>query len=588
MNTTSKTPFLTKCAFYASALTLLATPSAFAQSLPDAAQNAIAGQASPGRIQGDLKQRDLSPSLAPKIEIKDIVLQEMPENADKIKFTLEKMIVQDNTVYSEDELKTFYADKIGTTITLKDVYAISTALTNKYRNDGYILTRVIVPPQTIENGIVELRVVEGYVDQISVIGGEIRDNQAAALKQIQAYADHVRSNGPLNIGDLEKFLLLIGDLPGIEARSILSPSPTQVGASDLQIIVQRKTYDAYLGYDNYGSRYLGPSEVTLAGSLNSLLGYNERFSMQTVATLDSGLGKELSYIALGYDQPLGSAGTTLKTLYSHTKTNPGYTLDQYDVKGRADFASLTVQHPVIRSRTENLYLNSTLDWRDVISTNNLEPARHDVITALRLGGQYELLDNLLSVGINSISLEISKGLGILGTTSRGSTNKSRSNGDPLFTKANLDVQRLQRLAPKVNLLMAAHGQIADAPLLTSEEFGVGGINLGRGYAPSEIVGDNGLAGKIELQWNQPYALGANNYIEDYQLYGFYDVGKVWNKDENTSSAKIDSLASAGLGVRANFKNNLNGGVGVAFPLTRDVETRGDRQPMAYININKSF
>lgn len=572
---------LAKHGLYTSAVVLMCSTSALAATLPSSAQNAIAGQASPGRVQEQLQQKDLNPDLAPKIQVEDVILQSMPANADQIKFKLNQITLDGIGVYNEADIAPFYADKLGTTVSLADIYAISTALTNKYRNDGYILTQVIVPPQTIDGGNVELRAVEGHIDQIVVEGND----KDTALRQIRAYADNLHGQGALNVRELEKFLLLINDLPGVDARSILSPSQTQTGASDLRVIVTRDPWDAFLGIDNYGSRYLGPVQMTGALSLNSWFGYNERISAQVVLTPDQGLGKELAYFALGYDQPIGSQGTILKTTYAHTNTEPGYTLSQFDVLGRSDYIGATIEHPFIRTRSQNVYGHVTLDWRDVVSKNNIEATRHDKITSLRLGGRYEFMDSLFTAGINSISAELSEGLDLLGSSNPDDPNKSRANGDPTYTKLNIEAQRLQRIVPKLNLLMAARGQWADGPLLSSEEFGVGGIGIGRGYDPSEVVGDHGLAGKLELQWNQPYEV---QYLEDYQLFGFYDVGRVWNDNATTSSEQADSIASAGVGARVDFMNDFKGGIALAFPLTRIVETRGTHQPRLYVNLNKSF
>jgi hemolysin activation/secretion protein len=567
---------------YASIALLLTTSSALAAVLPDSARNTIAGQANPGRIQDSLSQGDLNPDLSPKIEVQDLVLQKMPKNAEQIKFHLKALKLEGMGAYKSSDLEPLYADKIGTVVSLADIYAISTALTNKYRNDGYILTQVVVPPQTIEGGDVTLRAVEGYVDRVTVEG----EDDSPAMRQIRAYANNVHNQQTaLNVRDLEKFLLLINDLPGVDARSILSPSKTQAGASDLRVIVTRDPYDALVGFDNYGSRYLGPLEFSASGGLNSVFGLNERISGQYVIAPDHEAGKELSYLALGYDQPIGIYGTMFKASYNHTNTEPGYTLSEFDVLGRSDFIGLTLEHPFIRTRAENLYMHTTLDWRDVVSKNNLEPTRHDTISALRVGGRYEFLDSLFSAGINSVSVEASHGLDVLAATKETDTNKSRDNGDPTFSKINFEAQRLQRIVPKLNLLVAGRGQYASGALLSSEEFGVGGIGIGRGYDSSEIVGDHGIAGKLELQWNKPYTV---SYLEDYQLFGFYDVGKVWN-DEATSRAEVaDSLASTGFGVRADFLHDIKGGLAVAFPLTRDVETQHEKKTRFYVNLNKSF
>jgi hemolysin activation/secretion protein len=78
------------------------------------------------------------------------------------------------------------------------------------------------------------------------------------------------------------------------------------------------------------------------------------------------------------------------------------------------------------------------------------------------------------------------------------------------------------------------------------------------------------------------------FTDNYQLYGFYDVGVVWNQDAVTSQKKRESLASAGIGARANVTDALDANVSVAVPLTRDVETQSDSDPRFYFSLNHSF
>ena len=512
-------------------------------------------------------------------------LQGAPEGADNIRFDFGGLTLDGVTVYSGEELGGLYQDKIGTEISLADLYAIANRMTVKYRNDGYILTRVVVPPQTIESGIARLQVVEGHLDRITVEADE--SESQAALDLISGYAARISTGGPLNVRDMERGLLLINDLPGLSARSILKRSKTTPGASDMVIIVERDPFDAFLGADNFGSRYLGPVQLTSAATLNSMLGYNEEITGQFVVAPDSGY--ELAYGSLQYEQPINSHGTRLSAFLSKTDTDPGYDLEQFDVRGYSTLASVKATHPFIRSRSTNLSGRLSFDWRNVKSANNIELTRRDRLRVLRAGGSLDFVDQLLGVAVNVLDLEVSHGLDILGATGEGDANITRAAGDPTFAKVNGQVQRLQRVTDEVNILLNAQGQLADGPLLSSEEFSVGGINSARGFDPSEIVGDHGLIGKAEIQWNNPFDVDEDSErIEKLQLYSFIDAGRVWNDDATTSADKVNSLASAGAGVRVNFIGQVETGLGVAFPLNRDVQTQQDRDPKVYFNLSKKF
>jgi hemolysin activation/secretion protein len=534
----------------------------------------------PGRIGQQLAPQIDIPNVQPEVEVTNPIMQQMPEGAETITFQLTSVVLEGVTAYKPKALEALYADKLGTTVSLADVYAIASALTTKYRNDGYILSQVIIPPQTIESGIVRLQVVEGYIDQITVEG----QDKESAVDFIRQYAGHIKTGQALNVRDLERYLLLINDLPGVEARSVLSPSESQTGASDLRIIVTRDPFDALLSADNFGTRYLGPVNLSAAASLNSFFGMNERITTQYVIAPNTGEGPDLSYLSLGYEQPVGSHGTVLELTGSRTNTQPEYDLRLFNIVGRSDFISVKATHPFIRSRSKNLTGSLALDWRDVISKNIID-RREDRIRALRFGGRYEYLDTWLGVGLNSFNLELSKGLDILNASNGRDANLSRSLGDPQFFKANLDIQRLQRVTSEINLLLQARGQLANDALLSSEEFGIGGQGIGRGYDASEIVGDEGAAGKLEVQWNEPKEIP---YIEKYQLFAFYEGGSVWNKDATTSNLKRDTITSTGVGVRADFNESTSAGVTLALPLNRDVQTMRDQDKRLFMNVSRKF
>lgn len=565
---------LTLCA---SAFALIPAP---AQAQQAQINNAAIGQVDAGRVQERLQPEGVVPSVSPAVEVRDIILQDMPEGAEGMCFALEHLEIEGVAAYDQTMLRPLYSDFLGNDICLSDLYAIATRLTNKYRNEGFILTQVYVPPQTIENGKATLRVLEGYLDSVSVEAGTgVSESELGLIRNI---ANSIPTGSALNARELERFLLLINDLPGVSARSVLSAVEGKTGAAALRIVVERKAYDVFMSLDNYGSRYLGPVQGMIAASANSFFGLNERITGQFVLAPDS---RELAYGYLGYSQPINRYGTKINLGVSHTSTEPGYDLEEFDVKGKARSYTAEIAHPFIRSRSRNLYGYALFDWRDVTSKNILEPNREDRVRALRAGATYEFLDTFWKVGVNSINLELSQGLNVFGASEEGRPFLSRTFGDPQFTKMTAELQRLQNLTPRLNLLIKAKGQISNKALLSSEEFGIGGMDIGRGYDSSEIIGDEGIAGKAELQWNSPYQV---DFLHGYQLFGFFDAGRIWNDDATSSSTKTDTLTSTGMGLRADITPNTKAAFTFAVPLNREVQTMGDQDPRYFFSLNHSF
>ncbi len=561
--------------FYGTAAFAMLTSTAFAQ-----IENAttIADPARLGQLL--LEDNDLA-ELSEKVEIDSAAMQNVPAGAENIRLQLQELQIEGVSAYSGQDIEPIYKDKIGTNISLANIYEIANKLTNKYRNEGYILTQVVIPPQTIEDGIVKLRVVEGFIDQIIIEGEE----RPSVVKKIREYAENLYDNNILNAKVMERYLLLINDLPGITARSVLSPSRTQTGASDLTIIIDRDIYDATVSVNNYGSRYLGPYQVSFSDSANSWLGFNERMSGQLVISGDKENIDELLFWSGSYEQPISKYGTKIGIVGSMVSTEPGYNLRQFDVKGQSKFLKASISHPFVRSRTTNISGRLSFDLRGVNSKNNLEPTRRDRIRSVRAGATFQFMDRFVGVGVNAIDIELSKGLSIFGASSKGQDNLTRAKGNPEYTKINAQIQRLQRISSNVNLLISGKGQWSATPLLSSEEFGVGGTDIGRGYDSSEITGEDGIAAKFELQWNEPRKV---KYIKNYQLTTFFDTGRVWDQDATTSAAKRDSLSSFGFGINADITEKAVANFGVAFPLTRNVDTKESRDPRYYFNITQKF
>jgi hemolysin activation/secretion protein len=169
-----------------------------------------------------------------------------------------------------------------------------------------------------------------------------------------------------------------------------------------------------------------------------------------------------------------------------------------------------------------------------------------------------------------VSAELSEGLPVLDATRRDDPLASRPGASNTFTKAVFTASRLQDLGRGFALLGAVSAQTAfGGRLLSSEQFALGGQQFGRGYDPSEITGDSGVAGKVELQ--KTLLVPAFGPALPAQLFGFYDAGEVMSQVASSAGVPArESLASAGAGVRINLGHGLVSSLELAKPLTRAV------------------
>ena len=130
------------------------------------------------------------------------------------------------------------------------------------------------------------------------------------------------------------------------------------------------------------------------------------------------------------------------------------------------------------------------------------------------------------------------------------------------------------------------GQIADGPLVSSEQFSAGGLTSVRGYLQSEAVGDEGLSGALEFQ-SPSLASKFGRLVDDMRFYAFADGGAVWSLDPLAEQTHFFPLASAGIGLRIALLKYIKGDVAVAVPFITGVATHADR-PRATFSLKSEF
>lgn len=532
---------------------LVAGAPAFGQNLPTQAEPRLPEE------QQETPAGTPSPLEVPQLRLPG----QAPPGAEQVRFTLSDIEVGGATIYPPDTIRSFYADRLGQEMRLKEVFDIAAAIETRYRDDGYFLTRVVVPAQQIEAGHVRLQVIEGYISEIKVSGdvGPVRE-------LIEGYVQKITESRPARLEDVERYLLLANDIPGITAQGVLQPATSADGASQLVVNVERDWFSGYARVDNRESHFTGPWRAIVTPGLNSFTRFGDRVQATGVLAIDE---FELGFVGLSAEGRIGSEGLTVGASISYELTEPGRFRIPFD--GTFDLETdtfrlgVSASYPVIRSRATNLWLSGGFDLADIdVDTDAFGPQVRDDMRVIWAGLQVDHRDSW--GGANLLKIRLRQGLSFLGNTDGSDSRPSRFDAEDDFTSFRLTAARRQRITDELNIYFGGKAQFSLDPLLADEECSVGGDTYGRGYDPGEIANDHCLAGTVELQYNpewRPEFL--KDYVQAYQLYGFYDVGKVW--PENGDFDDGDALQSAGIGLRTQFTDWLRVDLEVAKPLTRE-------------------
>ncbi|CAK0741377.1 Hemin-binding protein [Azospirillaceae bacterium] len=543
-----------------------ALSSALAQQLPPSLD--------PGRIEQRFEQPK-TPQSQPAIEFPAPEQAPPPEQAGQVFFVLTGVAINGMTVYQQKDVQPLYASLLEQKVSLAQIYQLRDALTNKYRNDGYVLSQVVIPAQKITNGVVQLTVLEGYVNSVS-FEGKVTDHRGL----LQDYADKIKAERPLRNDTLERYVMLANDLPGLTVRSVLKPAEGVSGASDVILTLEEKSFGAMTSVDNRGTRSVGRAQIQSMVEGNNLFGLFDKTTLTGIVTPQI---EELRYIDLNHIEPIGVEGTTLSLGYRRNWSEPGDNVRQFKILSKGETGSISVSHPIIRTRSETLRFTGAFSLRNSRTTSFDSQLSDDRLRIASGELSYDFADVLQ--GNNLIEVNLSHGFDFLNATRTGEKSLSRAGGISDFTKYTVRLQHYQPLPEQFSFVIGGDLQYSSDQLLSSEEFGVGGKQYGRAFDSSEITGDKGWAWRLEGQYAPDF--GLLDELRYNQFYVFADYGAVWNYEDGVRHGR-QSLASVGAGVRFGLTDYLSANLEIAKPFLRSTGATNDREPRGFFSLTARY
>jgi hemolysin activation/secretion protein len=159
-----------------------------------------------------------------------------------------------------------------------------------------------------------------------------------------------------------------------------------------------------------------------------------------------------------------------------------------------------------------------------------------------------------------------------------------------FGKFNLSFSRDQKLPADWSLVFRGSAQAATGPLISNEQFPIGGINSVRGYYEGDDYGDAGWFGSLEVR--TPYFETRVASIKDFvpawaRASFFVDYGQRYLLDAPTGTSSARSLLGAGFGLSGNINNHIDARVTVAWPLLNSANTIAP-EPRVYFTLGGQF
>ena len=467
-------------------------------------------------------------------------------------FVLRRVSVSGATAIPPDRLVTAYQPHLGKRVSQADLIAIAAAVSDIYRAAGFHLSRAIVPVQDVKDGLLRLQVIEGSIIEVMLKG------DGAEQFGVRSMLDAVVAETPSRLATLERKLLLINGRPGVH---IEDTALEEIGTASgrFRLIVYLKTWHLFssVGADNLGSSSVGPWQSYATAAFNSYLAPGDLLAVNLSTT--PGDPRQLAFGRLSYETPVGTDGARIGASGFYSEVRPGDIRRLFNDNTRTELFEIHGSIIPLQSQRSTVTLTAAAVFSNVTESDVFGPVYRDHIRTLSLTSDYRLQDNF--GGNNSLALNYRQGLDVLGASQRGDIFLSRYGASGTFSALNYWFTRYQKLSDSWSVKLASAGQWASGPLFTSQQFYLGGMAFGRGYGSAEISGDNGIAGSVELRFDQKLNW---RYLSGYQLYSFVDTGAAWNVGFSIGDGL--SLTSAGGGIRLFLQEGLQADIGVAAPL----------------------
>lgn len=455
---------------------------------------------------------------------------------DEIDFSVTRIRVEGATAFPAEQIDAFFAPLAGKTVGLEALREAAARLEELYARNGFFLTRVFVPPQQVKDGILSVRVIEGYIGDIYVEGMD----QASRAK-VEAMLAPLLKRRPIDLASVERRLLILNDLPGFSGTSVLRPG-ADLGASDLVVTLAKPTnlYDAAV--NNSASEILGPWTISVLPTIH------RPFSLPgTLALGASAGGRNLEAVRsanLRYSIPIGTSGLIASVGAVVARSKPAASLRPLDVESDLTSLSLRGRYPLVRGRAHSLFLEAGLAINrfetDILGQRIVD----DDTTVGDVGLIYQ--QNGWLNGSTTVAASLVQGLPIFGASDRSAPLLSVLDADPRFTRVTYSAQRTQRLPKGFSGLIAVQGQYTSSKLVAGELVSFGGPSIGRGYDPSAIAGDRGIGGLIEIRRDIPLRTWG---FYNVQPYVFADAARVTTLATATFPRASERIHSVGAGLR---------------------------------------
>jgi hemolysin activation/secretion protein len=456
--------------------------------------------------------------------------------------TITKFTFIGNTVFTDDELEVLLENFTARDLGIVDLEQARQIITAHYVKHGYITSGALLEDQTVANGELTFRVIEGQLDTIEVTG-----NRRLTSNFIRARLGRTAIQ-PVHLPTLQSALLQLKSNPSIAIINAELAPGLERGFSNLRVRLQEANpWTVLFQARNDRPPAVGSDIFEIVAGHNNLTGHSDALQLRYgFADIAHGTLQWSAFDNWGaaYRVPVNAADSSIELHYDESNyavvEEP---FAQLDIQSRSEVQHFGWRQPIRRSSMREFTATVAAERRHSESTLDGVPFSfsagaakgESTSTALRLSLEWL---NRSPNHVLAVRSTINWGVDLLDSTDNGTDQ------DGQFVSWLNQAQYLRRLGDSpAELSTTLSSQWAGGPLLSVEQFTIGGAHTVRGYRENQLVRDSGIVASIELRWPLLMRRSGKPML---QLAPFADFGAGWN-GSNPASA-LETLSSTGVGL----------------------------------------
>ncbi|PIE42606.1 MAG: ShlB family hemolysin secretion/activation protein [Gammaproteobacteria bacterium] len=449
-------------------------------------------------------------------------------------------------------IKLFNKEKQTPCLSAVAVRNLSTTVQNNLIDGGWITSRVLIPDQTLKDGVLTLTLTVGVFNEIKVDDSQIEQTHADRLNQWSAFP--MAQGEALNLRDLEQGLENLRRLPTVSAEMSIVPG-TQPGSSDVELKWRQDTFPIRLSVsvDDSGSDTTGKYLGTIGVAWDNPLRLNDIFSASYTRNLSSGAKKTApdghvdkggtSNYSIRYSVPLGywslDAGLSH---YDYDQVVAGVNRN-YHYTGDSDQADITLSRVLYRDDQHKLTAGVGT-WKK--RTRSYIDDAEIVVQRRRTGGWKASLSQLsyFKAGTLSSTLSYQRGTRAFGAIPAPEELFNEGTGKAKIWTLDLDWQMPFKMGSQTfDWHSQFHRQWNQTRLTPADKIAIGGRYSVRGFTGARTLSaERGWYLRNDIAWH---------YTDNHQVYLGIDAGHV--SGPSTQYLLGQSLGGAVLGLKGRFK-----------------------------------